>query len=423
MPRLVAPASRPMSVPVDDRSPLWWFRWVPAALLTLLVLYLGYYVGRVAIIPVLASFAIAYVVNPIVEWFEARGLARAVAALLTLALVTVGMALFLWFVIPDLWAQSAKASDAVIRNLNETNARHVRQWMQDRIPLLDSIAGARLYTFLKSPAALTAAAQRFFTGGLGGIVATAANVFDLLIIPFFVYYILIDFDHWRQNFDELLPSRFREPFSRLFDEVGRILQSYVLGQLMIAMLMGAMYAVGFALLRVPAWAGLAALSGFLNVIPYVGTGSGLILASGFVFADTGQLWRVFGVIGVFGVVQSVEGYYLTPRILGGRLSLHPMAVFLGLLIAGRLFGLLGILLAVPTIAVMSVFLKFLREIYRASDVYRAGEIGPEAAPRPVEEVLSQAADTVLADQVSKQEGDEVLAPTKAEDDPVAARKP
>ena len=120
-----------------------------------------------------------------------------------------------------------------------------------------------------------------------------------------------------------------------------------------------MYAVGFALLRVPAWAGLAALSGFLNVIPYVGTGSGLILASGFVFADTGQLWRVFGVIGVFGAVQSVEGYYLTPRILGGRLSLHPMAVFLGLLIAGRLSGLLGILLAVPTIAVMSVFLKFL----------------------------------------------------------------
>ena len=88
---------------------------MPAALLTLLILYLGYYVGRVAIIPVLASFAIAYVVNPIVEWFEARGLAKAVAALLTLALVTVGMALFLWFVIPDLWSQSIKASDAVIR--------------------------------------------------------------------------------------------------------------------------------------------------------------------------------------------------------------------------------------------------------------------------------------------------------------------
>src|SRR4051794_33628667 len=198
MPRMVAPASRPLSVRVEDRSPLWWFRWVPAALLTLLSLYLGYYLGRVAIIPVLASFAIAYVVNPIVEWFETRGLARSVAALLTLALVTVGMVLFLWFVIPDLWTQALRASDAVIRNLNETNARHVRQWMQDRVPLVDRIAGARLYTFLKSPAALTAAGQRFFTGGLGGIFATAANALDLLIVPFFVYYILIDFDNWRE---------------------------------------------------------------------------------------------------------------------------------------------------------------------------------------------------------------------------------
>lgn len=422
MPRLVAAASRPLSVRDDDRTPLWWLRWVPAALVTFVILYVGYVVGRVAIIPVLASFAIAYVVNPIVDGIQARGLSRPMAALAAIAVVALGIALFLWFVIPDLWAQSVKASDVVIRNLNQENARNVRDWLRDFSPLLDRIAGARLYTFLRSPAALTAAAGRFFTGGLGGLLATAANALDLLIIPFFVYYILIDFDNWRQSLDELLPPRFREPFSRLFDEVGRILQSYVLGQLMIAMIMGALYAVGFALLRVPAWAGLAALSGFLNVIPYVGTGSGLILASGFAFADTGQIWRVFGVVGVFTAVQTVEGYYLTPRILGGRLSLHPMAVFLGLLIGGRLFGLLGVLLAVPLIAVSTVFLKFAREIYRSSDFYRSGEIGPEPAPRPVEEVIAQAADTVLSEQVDKQEGDELLAPTTAEDDPVAARK-
>jgi predicted PurR-regulated permease PerM len=278
---------------------------------------------------------------------------------------------------------------------------------------------------LRSPAKITESAEAFFTGGLAGIITTAAGALDLLIIPFFVFYILVDFDRWRHSFDELIPPRFREPFSRLFDEVGRILQSYVLGQLMIAMIMGVLYAIGFAALHVPAWAGLAALSGFLNVIPYVGTGSGLILASGFAFADSGQIWRVFGVTGVFIAVQMVEGYYLTPRILGGRLSLHPMAVFLGLLIGGRLFGLLGVLLAVPVIAIISVFLKFAREIYRTSDFYRSGaEVGPEPPPKPVEEVIADAADTVLSDQVDKQKGDELLAPEKAEDDPVAAvRKP
>ena len=98
-----------------------------------------------------------------------------------------------------------------------------------------------------------------------------------------------------------------------------------------------------------------------------------------------------------------------------------MAVFLGLLIGGKLFGFLGVLLAVPVIAVSQVFLKFLREIYKTSDFYRAGEIGPDPAPA-VEEVIAKAADTVLAEQVEKQKGDEVLAPTESEDDPAAREK-
>jgi len=102
--------------------------------------------------------------------------------------------------------------------------------------------------------------------------------------------------------------------------------------------MGALYGIGFLFLRVPAWPGIAALSGFLNLIPYVGTGAGIVLASGFTFASGGGFWRIAGVLAVFVIVQSIEGYYLTPRILGDRLSLHPMAVFLALLIGGKIFG-------------------------------------------------------------------------------------
>jgi hypothetical protein len=99
-----------------------------------------------------------------------------------------------------------------------------------------------------------------------------------------------------------------------------------------------------------------------------------------------------------------------------------MAVFLGLLIGGRLFGFLGFLLAVPVIAVCHVFVRFLREIYKHSEFYRAGEMGPAPPPAPVEEVIAKAADTVLAEQVEKQEGTEVLAPAAEEDDPIAVRK-
>ncbi|HYO84238.1 MAG TPA: AI-2E family transporter [Bryobacteraceae bacterium] len=423
MPRLTAVARPlPAGPAAEERAPFWWLRWVPAAVLTFALLYLAYIVGRVAIVPVLSSFAIAYVMNPIVVGFEKRGITRWLAAIAAMMVVGICIALFLWFVVPDLWQEAAKAGEAIMANLNPAKARQARAELREFSPLLDRMVGYRLEQFLRSPESLTQASQSWAAGSLTGFLATAAGALDLLIIPFFVYYILVDFQRWRVSFDELIPPRFGDAFSRLFDEVGRILQSYVLGQLLIAIIMAGLYAGGFALLRVPAWAGLAALSGFLNVVPYVGTGLGVVLASGFTFAAGGDLWRVAGVIGVFIVVQMVEGYILTPRILGGRLSLHPMAVFLGLLIGGRLFGFLGVLLAVPVSAVAQVFFKFLREIYRASEFYRAGEIGPEPAPALVEEVIAKAADTVLAEQGEKQKGNEVLlTPPAAEDDPAALR--
>ena len=420
MPVLTAPPR--VSVKIEERPPFWWLRWVPAFLTALAILYLVYIVGRVAIVPVLASFAIAYVINPIVEGFEARGFSRAVGALAAIFLVTFFVVLFLWFVIPDLWDQSVNATDIILKNLNEKNALNVRAQIREFSPIVDRMIGWRVYQFVRSPNRLMEASQSWLAGSATGFLATAAGALDLLLIPFFVYYILVDFSGWRQSIDELIPPRVRDAFSRLLDEVGRILQSYVLGQLLIAIIMAGLYAIGFWFLQVPAWAGLAALSGFLNVVPYVGTALGVVLASGFTFAAGADLWRVAGVVGVFIAVQTVEGYFLTPKILGGRLALHPMALFLGLLIGGRLFGFLGVLLAVPVIAIAQVFLKFFREIYKSSEFYRQGEIGPDPAPAPVEEVIAKAADTVLAEQIDKQEGDELLAPTKAEDDQ-AARRP
>ena len=418
MPRLAPVLPIRAKTPLE-RPPFWWLRWVPATLLCAVVLCLAYIVGRVAIVPVLASLGLAYVLNPLVEIFERRGFSRMVSALLALAVVIVCIVLFLWLVLPDLWNESVAASDEIWKAFTEQNAQALRAKIQNISPMLDRVVGYRLYRFVRSPNSLIEASQSWVAGSLTDFLTTASSVLDLFLVPFFVFYLLVDFKGWRDSSEDLIPPRFREPFSRLFDEVGRILQSYVLGQLMIAIIMGGLYAIGFAALRVPAWAGIAVLSGFLNVIPYVGTASGLVLASGFTFAHTGQLWRVFGVVGVFIIVQCIEGYYLTPRILGGRLQLHPMAVFLGLLIGGKLFGFLGVLLAVPVIAVAQVFLKFLREIYKTSDFYRMGDIGPEPPPAPVEEVIAKAADTVLSEQVEKQKGDEVLAPDRAEDDPAA----
>ncbi|HTU99565.1 MAG TPA: AI-2E family transporter, partial [Luteitalea sp.] len=218
---------------------------------------------------------------------------------------------------------------------------------------------------------------------------------------------LIDFPAWRRSFEELIPPRYQPTFSPLFDEIGRILEAYVTGQLLVALGMAVLYAIGFWLLDVPAWAGIAAISGLLNAVPYIGTAIGLVLALTFTMADGAGLLRLGGVAGVFVIVQNVEGFFLTPRILGGRLQLHPMAVFLGILIGGNLFGLLGILLAIPTIAVAKVLAKFARELYLDSRFYRG--LPTQAPRRPLATRLASASEEVMRQQRRSESGDELLA--------------
>ena len=406
----------------EERSPLWWLRWVPTAVVSILVLYFLYIVGSIAIVPVLASFALAYLLNPIVYRAEERGLSRTMSAIIAILLVTLVIVAFMAYVVPDLWAESTKAGSKIAEKFTPENAARQRMYLQRYSPALERVAGDKIEKFLSDPvtfynenmaAATTATVDNegkittTATGGSSVILATLVSSLDLLLVPFFVFYILIDFQKWRNSMEDLIPPRFREAFSRLFDESGRILESYVRGQLLIGAIMAGCYAAGFWFLGVPAWAGIALISGLLNAIPYVGTILGIILASGFTIAGGGGVWEVAAVLGVFVAVQSLEGYYLTPKILGDRLNLHPMAVFLGLLIGGKLFGLLGVILAIPAIAIGKVFFKFLRELYQASHFYHAGDLHPREAPSEhLEERIADAADTVLAEQEQKGEEDE-----------------
>jgi predicted PurR-regulated permease PerM len=410
----------------EERSPFWWLRWVPTVVVSVIALYFLYVVGSVAIVPVLASFAVAYLLNPIVYQFEKRGLSRTVSAVVAISLVSLAIAAFMAYVVPDLWAESSKAGQKVAENFTPENAARQRAFLKRYSPALERVAGGKIEQFLSDPVTfynenlgattVDENGKVVANGGGSAVLDTIVSSLDLLLVPFFVFYILVDFQRWRDSMEELIPPRFREPFSRLFDESGRILESYVRGQLLVGFIMAICYAIGFALLGIPAWAGIAMIAGLLNAIPYVGTILGIVLAGGFTVAGGGGVWDIAAVLGIFLAVQMLEGYYLTPKILGGRLNLHPMAVFLGLLIGGKLFGFLGFILAIPAIAIGKVFFKFLRELYQASYFYHKGDFHPAEAPSEnMEERIADAADTVLAEQ-KNQDDDEEEKETDAKDE-------
>lgn len=402
--------------PSGWRSPFWWFRWVPTAIVTLISLWVIYKIGTVVIVPVLASIAFAYLLNPLVLHLEKFGLSRGVSSFTAILGVSLAVIAFFSYVVPEIWTQASVAGQRMVESFTPENAARQRRYLRRFSPALERVVGDTVEQFLSDPVAFydenvaePAPATIDEEGNIkaarrpgAAVLDTIISSLDLMLVPFFVFYILIDFPRWRDSLEDLIPPRYREPFSRLFDESGRILESYVRGQLLIALLMALLYAIGFYFLGVPAWAGIALIVGFLNFIPYFGSIIGIILAVGLTLASGGGLWDLAGVIGVFVAVQSIEGYILTPKILGGRLNLHPMAVFIGLLAGGKLFGLLGIIIAIPAIAISKVFLKFANELYHTSHFYHQGDaLAAEITNKPPEEKAAEATEKVLRDQIAE----------------------
>jgi predicted PurR-regulated permease PerM len=347
---------------------------VPFALLALVFCVAVIIGARIILIPMLCSLALAYLLAPVVAWFERRGWSRSSSVLLTISGGTMILILILIFILPGFWGQLVKTYDQA-RSLVGDQSR-----VQSLLKTVEHISPP-VYKFLQKKIEkpgefdlfdrVFSMAGQWLQKGLFSLVDVTASMLDLLLIPFFVYYLLADYSAMRARLDRLIPPRHRAVASTLISRINFVISSYVRSQLVIALVMGVLYAIGFAIARVPLGLSIGLLSGLLNFIPYLGTLTGLTLSVSFVALDGGGVARILGVVVVFIVVQSVEGYYLTPKLLGGRLDLHPMWVLVGLMIGGSLFGILGIILAVPVIAIAKVALDFLEELYQQSDFYRS----------------------------------------------------
>jgi len=145
------------------------------------------------------------------------------------------------------------------------------------------------------------------------------------------------------------------PQGSLAGEVGRTLGGYVVGQAKVAGILACLYSIGYAISGVPFWLALGILGGMFNVIPVFGSVIALALTAYAVLLNGGGMWNYAGVLITFVVVQGLEGFWLSPRILGKRVGLSPLYVFAAVLVGGAVFGPLGILFAVPVLAVLAVF--------------------------------------------------------------------
>jgi predicted PurR-regulated permease PerM len=256
--------------------------------------------------------------------------------------------------------------------------------------------------FENNPSAVTSRIGEWLSKGLFGLVNVSTAALGLLIVPFFVYYLLLDMGNLRRVIEEHLPERHRGVGARLLDEVGEVVRGYVRGRFLVAATMSVIYAAGLLIMRVPLWAGIGLIAGIVGVIPYIGVTTGVVLALAFAALDGAGLGRLGGVVAVFIVAQMIEDYVLTPRFVGNKLELHPMIVFIALIIAGDLFGLLGLVLAIPVLGIAKVLLRFLDELYLRSDFYRA------PADIEADEKIEQATAATVSDAQTEANAQQVI---------------
>ncbi len=370
------------------QSSFWWIRWVPAALIALFSIVVLVRLARPILIPFLVSIALVYMLEPLVEWFERRKLSRHMSVLAAMTSASLAVIVLVGVLLPSVWRQlqesirqvplALQAGGDLVRQGIAYLESHVDSAILDRVK--DAVDGVR-----SDPSGITSTVGEWLMGGLFGIAGLGSAALGLLIVPFFVYYLLVDLKNIRRGIDRRIPDRFRVKWGRLADDLGTVMRGYVRGRFLVSVGMSITYMIGLWIVGVPLWAGIGLIAGFLGIIPYLGVISGIVLALAFATLSGASVGKLVGVVVVFGVAQIVEDYVLTPRLIGDRLALHPMLVFIALIIGGELFGFLGLVLAIPVLAAFKVVFSLIDAIYRDSEFYRSGELAAETGTAAVAE--------------------------------------
>ena len=204
---------------------------------------------------------------------------------------------------------------------------------------------------------------------LGGSVALAV-IGNAVLIPVALFYLLMDWDKFVARVLELVPPPMRSAFDSFTDESDSVLGQYLRGQFLVMLVMAVFYAIGLALFGLDLALPIGIFTGLAMFIPYLGFGIGLILAVLAGLLQFASIKALVMVAVVYGIGQVVESLYLTPRLVGERIGLHPLAVIFALLAFGQVFGFVGVLIALPASAVLLVAIRRLKQRYMTSKLYK-----------------------------------------------------
>jgi predicted PurR-regulated permease PerM len=329
--------------------------------------------------PILTPFALGALLgwlgDPLVDRLEARGMQRGTAVFLVFSVAVLAVLLVMLILVPLV----ARQIVTLVESWPQYQAWFTGWFAGWLAPWLQQRTGFDLMAWLDTEHLM--ALLREHWQGASGVAVTVLGfvsrsgmtmllwITNLVLIPILAFFFLRDWDRIVERVAAMVPRNHLATVTRLARESDAVLGGFLRGQFLVMTALAVLYGIGLWLVGIKVGVLIGLIAGILSFVPYLGPTS-VVVMGGIAALVQGLGWPgLLGVGVVWTVAQVIESYVLTPKLVGDRIGLHPMAVIFAVMAGGVLFGFLGMLLALPVAAVANVLLRFAVEHYRASETY------------------------------------------------------
>lgn len=363
-------AAAPSAVPPHVSAERQIAFWLGAFILLCIVLWV---LGNV-LVPFIIGLAIGYMADPAADKMEADGFSRRTAALTIVGGFSAVFLAFMAIIGPLLFDQASRLIEnapQLIKEARQTLAPWTH-WITRRI---EQTGGQEITQAIKeqigdSSQISTAIGGSVVAGLQAGTQVIAQIAMLTVITPIVAFFTIKEWDVMIKWLRDLLPRRHAPAIESMSGEIGARLSGFVRGQITVCAILGAFYAAALAIAGLNYGLVIGMAAGILSIIPLVGSTVGLVVGVLVAWFQTHEWTYVAIVAGIFGLGQFLEGNFLTPKIVGDRVGLHPLWVLLAIMAGGALFNIVGMLIAVPVAIVISVLATFAINRYKASPLYK-----------------------------------------------------
>ncbi|NTZ18032.1 AI-2E family transporter [Paenibacillus sp. JMULE4] len=315
---------------------------------------------KTVLLPLLLTGIAFYLLNPIVNWMERKRIKRVYAIFLLYLVIICGITLLLVTVVPLIREQVLGLMDNIPRYSKEFETRFRQLIGSPIFNQLQQTLGTSSTDWMNSLSSRVSAIVNRAGASIGSFVgAVTETILAVIIVPFILFYLLKDGRKLPQYILGFIPTALRDETHRVMIEMNNQISSYIRGQIIVSCCIGFLLYVGYRIIGLEYSLVLAIVAACTSIVPYLGPA--IAITPALIVATVTSPVMLLKMIVIWTIVQLIEGKFISPQIMGKTLQIHPITIIFVILTAGNLFGVLGVILAVPGYAVLKVIVSHLFE--------------------------------------------------------------